>query len=324
MVLSTYHAADITQLRADIAAVNNTSGPNTIILEGRTYKDLNSPLQIQNAGNLTIQGSAGKHASATQLVGGVSSPIFEIQGGNVTISRILMSGEGIVTRGGVIDAENTNLTLQRSTVNGGAAVQAGGGIFQQGGTLNITDCSIVNNMASGAENSFGGGIATVNTNVNISGTRIANNTLSQINNMNPGAGALASGGGVYAQGGTLNISRTNLSNNKVTASTSGTTAIASGGGLATVNATASVDRSVLANNSLYTIASQSNTSQGSAFSSSGGKLAVTNSQISGNLPNGKSEFAGSDAVVVLQASTVDDVVLPGKYTLGNNGFTPET
>ena len=228
VVLSTFKAANINELRADIAAVSNTSGPNTIILEGRAYRDIPSALQIENAGNLTIQGSLGNKGTTTQLTGGVNSSIFEIDNSNVTITGILMSGSGIVTEGGVINSQNSSLTLNKSTVTGGAASQAGGGIFAQGGTLNINDCSVVSNLASGAGTSLGGGIATVNTNVTITGTRVNNNTVSQINNMDPAAGALASGGALYAQGGTVKIFKTNLSNNKVSASTSGTTATSSG------------------------------------------------------------------------------------------------
>ena len=60
VVLSTFKAANIGELRADIAAVNNSTGPNTIILEGRAYRDLPSALQIQNAGNLTIRAALAK------------------------------------------------------------------------------------------------------------------------------------------------------------------------------------------------------------------------------------------------------------------------
>ena len=54
IVLSTFRATTVTQLQADIAAVNNTSGPNTIILKPGVYL-MSSELQIQNAGNLTIR-----------------------------------------------------------------------------------------------------------------------------------------------------------------------------------------------------------------------------------------------------------------------------
>jgi len=323
-VPSTFKADDLAKLREAIVEVNNSPGPNTIILEGRAYRDLPGTLQIQNSGNLTIMGSPGKKGTTTQLVGPVSGPIFKISDSNVTISGISMSGSGIDAQGGVINAENSDLTLEKSTVTNGAATQAGGGIFAQGGTLNISDCSIVNNLASSAGSSFGGGIATVNTNVTISYTRLNNNTLSQINNMDPAAGALASGGGLYAQGGTINIAHTNLSTNKVSASTSGTASTASGGGLSTVNAVVSIDHSNIANNTLNTIASQVNNTPGSALSAAGGSLTITNSKITGNLPTGNSEFAaGAGAPIILQSSTVDGVVMPGKYTVGDNGFTPD-
>jgi hypothetical protein len=323
-VPSTFKATDLAKLREAIVAVNFTPGPNTIILEGRAYRDLPGSLQIQNAGDLTIEGSVGKNGTTTQLAGPVSGPVFSITNSNVTITGVSMNGTGIVDQGGVINSVNSDLTLEKSTVANGAARQAGGGIFADGGTLNISDCSIVNNLASGAGNSFGGGIATVNTNVTISYTRVNNNTLSQINNMDPAAGALASGGGFYAQGGTINIAHTNLSNNKVSASTSGAASTASGGGLSAVNANVTVDHSNIANNTLNTIASQVNNTPGSAFSAAGGNLTITNSKITGNLPTGNSEFAaGAGAPIILQNSTVDDVAMPGRYTVTDNGFTPD-
>ena len=57
LVLSTFQATNVTQLQADIAAVNNTAGPNTILLKPGVYL-MTSELQIQNAGNLTIRPSS--------------------------------------------------------------------------------------------------------------------------------------------------------------------------------------------------------------------------------------------------------------------------
>src|SRR5262245_24094386 len=56
VVPATFHAANVAQLQADIAAINNSPGPNTIILAPRTY-NLASALQIENAHDLTIQGT---------------------------------------------------------------------------------------------------------------------------------------------------------------------------------------------------------------------------------------------------------------------------
>ena len=96
IVLSTFQATTVTQLQADIAAVNNTSGPNTILLKPGVYL-MTSALQIQNAGNLTIRPSSTR--STTSLVGSVVDRVLEIDGGSVTLSGLSISGGGAV-RGG--------------------------------------------------------------------------------------------------------------------------------------------------------------------------------------------------------------------------------
>ncbi len=95
VVLSTFKADNLAKLREAIVAVNFTPGPNTIVLEGRAYRDLPNTLTIQNAGNLTIIGSVGNKGTTTQLVGPVNGPVFKTINSNVTISGILMSGTGI-------------------------------------------------------------------------------------------------------------------------------------------------------------------------------------------------------------------------------------
>ena len=96
IVLSTFQATTVTQLQADIKAVNNTSGPNTILLKPGVYL-MTSALQIQNAGNLTIRPSSTR--STTSLVGSVVDRVLEIDGGSVTISGLSISGGGAVARG---------------------------------------------------------------------------------------------------------------------------------------------------------------------------------------------------------------------------------
>ena len=96
IVLSTFRASTVTELQADIAAVNNTSGPNTILLKPGVYL-MTSALQIQNAGNLTIR--PGSTRSTTSLVGSVVDRVLEIDGGSVTLSGLQIDGGGAVTKG---------------------------------------------------------------------------------------------------------------------------------------------------------------------------------------------------------------------------------
>ena len=91
-VPATFHVANVAQLQADIAAVSNTSGPNTIVLAPGDY-DLTGELQVQNASDLTIRGSRTSKGTIN-IVGGFGNRVFEIDGGNVTISDVKVSGGG--------------------------------------------------------------------------------------------------------------------------------------------------------------------------------------------------------------------------------------
>ncbi len=128
------------------------------------------------------------------------------------------------------------------------------------------------------------------------------------------------------EGGTLTITSTNLSNNKISANTEWKHRPGFGRRPSGTNNTfiVSVDRSKIEDNTLYTIATQVNTTQGSAFSATGGSLTVTGSIITGNIPAGNSDFSQTGASVILTSSNVDGLQFPGSYKLGDNGFTPDT
>src|SRR5208337_1986604 len=145
IVLSTFQATNVTQLQADIAAVNNTSGPNTIVLKPGVYL-MTSALQIQNAGNLTIRPSSTK--TTTNLVGSVVDRVLEIDGGSVTLSGLSISGGGAVSQGGGIRALNASLTLKATKVFSNISTQSGAGIYTQGGTLTLLKCYVTNNRSS--------------------------------------------------------------------------------------------------------------------------------------------------------------------------------
>ena len=147
LVLSTLYAGNVTQLQADIAAVNNTSGPNTIVLKPGVYL-MTSELRIQNAGGLTIKPSSTR--SPTSLVGSVVDRVLEIDGGSVTLSGLSISGGGAVARGGGILAQNASLTLESTRVSDNMTSQSGAGIFAQGGTLTLQSSTVENNRTAAA------------------------------------------------------------------------------------------------------------------------------------------------------------------------------
>ncbi len=219
IVLSTFRAANVAELQADIAKVNNTSGPNTIVLAAGTYS-LPSELRVQNAGNLTIQAVPGK--GAVNLVGSAVDRVLEIDGGNVTLSGLSISGGGGVGQGAGILAQNASLTLVNSKVFSNVANQAGGGIFALGGTLKVQNSSIMNNRASNSSLAFGGGIVSWGAATTISGSTVSENSVYAVDTATSSGGTVyGTGGGIYAQAGTLDISGSTLSGNLIYSVTTG-------------------------------------------------------------------------------------------------------
>ena len=121
VVLSTYNVVNVAELQADIALVNNKTGPNTIVLAPGTYS-LTNALKIQNATNLTIRADASK--GVVSLVGSNVDRVLEIDGGVVTLADLSISGGGNVAQGGGILAQNATLSLQNTRVFGNLAYQA--------------------------------------------------------------------------------------------------------------------------------------------------------------------------------------------------------
>jgi hypothetical protein len=308
----------VAQLQEDLAAVNNTAGPNTIILAPGTYS-LPSQLQVVNAGNLTIRGTT-KKGKGTEIVAGPLGRAIEIDGGSVTLSNLTVSGGFTSGSGGGILAQNANLTVTQSSITGNLAMQAGGGIAAQGGTLNVERSTINDNRASSASNTAGGGIAATNATVNITGTAISNNSTLGTN-MNPQATAVDTGGGIFTQGGTLSVLRSSITGNKAYAFTTGANASSSAAGISTVNTTATVALSSITTNALSSIAHTNNLLQGTAFSTIGGSLKITNSNISANKPNGPANFFHPNTTVVIAGGTVDGQKINGVFTLRNVATT---
>src|SRR5204863_9725792 len=108
-VPTTVHVADVAHLVAAVAAVNNSSTPNTIIMAPGTYA-LPGELRIVNAGDLTIR--QGVRKGTLSIAGDVQDRVFDIEGGKVTLSGLAISGGGNVQQGGGIYANNANLTVE--------------------------------------------------------------------------------------------------------------------------------------------------------------------------------------------------------------------
>ncbi len=174
-----------------------TNGVCTINLSG-------SQLVVNDAastGTLLIYNAAG--ATNLRVSGNNQSRVFFVNGANLTLSGLTISGGNSNNGGGIYNGGT--LTVINSTISGNSSSSYGGGI-NNGGTLTVTNSTISGNSAS----TLGGGIG------NISGTlTVANSTISGNSAFN--------GGGIY----TATFATVTLTNSTI----SGNSAVAFGGGI---------------------------------------------------------------------------------------------
>ena len=280
VVPATINVANVAQLQAAIASVNDSAKPNTIVLASKNYS-LPGALTIQNAADLTIKVVDGKTGT---LTGEGLDRVLTIQGSKVSIDGVGISGGGSVQQGGAIYANTSYVSLRNSTVSGSAATQAGGGIYSLGGTLVVDHSTISGNKASSDTVGFGGGIAAVNTIVTVSASSILDNQAVGYDQLGQHA-VLAGGGGIYVQGGTLTVSSSSLSNNGSQAVTNGTDASASGGAIQSTDAAVQLKKTTFSSNNVNTFSTKTYSPRGGAVSSTGGSLTITNSTFTANNPD---------------------------------------
>ncbi|MBI3861871.1 MAG: hypothetical protein HY290_08235 [Planctomycetia bacterium] len=200
-------------LRDAINACNNTAGDISITFDPTIFQagqtttiNLTSgPLTITNStGQVTIQGAAEVSTAAQQqiIISGTNlSGVFQVNAGaNVEIDGCTITG-GHAAIGAGINNQGT-LTLRGDTIFGNdatvsASLNAGGGIATSG-TLNVFDCTITENDASGATVNLGGGIYVASGgSATITDCTIARNTASV------GGGLDAQVGGLVLLQGTI-------------------------------------------------------------------------------------------------------------------------
>ena len=310
IVLSTYRASTVTELQADVAAVNNTSGPNTIILKPGVYL-MTSALKIQNAGNLTIRPSST--SSATSLSGSVIDRVLEIDGGSVTLESLSISGGGAVAQGAGILARNTSLTLRNTRVSDNISTESGAGIYTQGGTLTLKNSTVANNRSSSSTAAFGGGIFAQDTNVTITSSSVSENGLFAYEQQGMGS-VEGSGAGIFAEGGSLTVTGSTLSGNTVYAVTTGNNASTFGGAISTYQTPVLVSKSTFQYDALNTVSYGVATTEGSVFATNGGSLTLVNSAMSKNTPGAMRSFFHPGATVTITNLDLDGHKISGTLT----------
>jgi len=171
------------------AAIANYSGA-TVTVIGSTI-----------SGNTAIDGGAVENSGTMQIVNSIlSGNSADVGGalynsGSLSVLGSTISGNTAVQGGGVMNSGI--LTVCDSTISGNTAVDYGGGaIYNFGGTLTLSDSTLLSNSAAN-----GGAIC------NIEGTATIDNCNLLANSAN------TDGGGVYNDLGTLSVSDSSISGN---------------------------------------------------------------------------------------------------------------
>jgi hypothetical protein len=249
-VPSTFTAASVAELIADINAANLAGGSNTITLvAGKTFtltgsgssQGLNGPAGlpvIAANDNLTITGNGNTIERSTAN----KAPAFRIfgvaAGASLTMTNVTLQG-GLMTEGGAIYNQGgltlSGVTLQNNTAQsfGGAA---GGAIFS-GGSLTLQDCTVQNNQALGSTGpapgyassaACGGGLYVSAGTASLTNVRLYANTAQGGAGtsggwaydeygfkylVGGGTGGSGLGGGMYVAGGTASLHNTSVDHN---------------------------------------------------------------------------------------------------------------
>jgi hypothetical protein len=263
---SSFAAATVSDLVADINAANKSGGVNTIALAA------NSTFELMKVDNKT-DGPTGLPVIS-------AGNNLTIAGNGAIIERSTVSGTALFRLFDV--ASGGGLTLQDLTLQNGFAygVQASGGAVYSQGTLDLSGVVVQNNTAWGSpgakgtkstvggsgQQAYGGGIWSSGALTLENASQIQNNqahggtggqgVIIHIDYYNffanGGIGGAGFGGGVYVAGGTVTVTNATLSGNTARGGLAGAggpgDGSAAGGGLCVAAGVVSVINSFLNNN----------------------------------------------------------------------------
>ncbi len=234
-------------------------------------------ITIDGAGQMTISGANASTVFAVQA--GVQALLegLTIENGQGNFGTFSASGGGIYNNGGTV-------TVSDSTLAHNSATYGGGGIYNYRGTLTVSDSTLADNSAS----YDGGGI------YNYRGTLTVSDSTLDHNSAGYGGGGIynhggtltvsdstldhnsaGEGGGIFIYGGTLTVSDSTLDHNSATYS---------GGGIYTYSGTVTVSDSTLADNSAYS---------GGGIYNAGGTLTLLSTIVAANTASSGPDVIGS-------------------------------
>jgi CSLREA domain-containing protein len=239
LILTLAMLASVTALNAASISVNTTADN---ALSGDSFCTLREAIQNANGDNDTTfgdcAGGVGNDAISFSISGTIalSSTLPDISS-NVSIDGNIQSitidgGNGLriffVNGGITFDLKNVKITH-------GVHSDLGGAMFNDGGTVNITNCTLSDNAIHATFSADARGSAIYNNagTLNISNSTFSNNTIT-------GEADNAEGAALYNNQGTLNIDRSNFLHNRTNCDNCAEHGVAIFNNAGTLNATDSI------------------------------------------------------------------------------------
>ena len=288
--------ANQTDLRQAIAQANSEVGADTIVFSSlfdtpQTITLTKGPLILTAKATTTITGPGAKTLTVS---GGGKSGVFNERGGSAAFSGLTISG-GLSSFGGGVYNQGGTVTMTDCWVSQNTADTFGGGIANSaGGTLTVNHCTIFQNtVLVGANISRGGGLWNAGT------ATITDCTIS----LNQGT----EGGGLYNDiNGALSLTSVNVRGNYAYA----------GGGLYNNSSKTTLTDCTVTNNGAVPIGG------GGLYNSPGGTLSLTGCMVSNNTYQSGGPYGdiGGGGLCSLGTTTLTDCTVSSnsaeKYEMG--------
>ena len=261
-------------------------------LKGQTISLTSGELLITK--NLTISGPG---ANLLAISGNNASRVFYITS-MVTISGVMIkegsffgNGGGIYNDGGTVNLTNSTVFGNTAFGDGVSILSDGGGIYNDGGNINLTNSTVSNNKASCfCVAGDGGGISSFGGTVNLTNSTVSDNTAS------------ADGGGIHNDGGIVNLTNSTVSGNTVIFNY--------GGGISSFGGTLNLTNSTVSSNTV-------GENGGGIYNIGSSTLNLTNSTVSGNTAStsGGGIYNGGGT------TTLTNIILATNQAIGDDDCT---
>src|SRR6516225_4444722 len=206
-------------LRYCITQANSAGGNETITFDKTVFKTPQTINLDPTLGQLELSDTTGTEAivgpgKGVTVDAGGGSRVFQIDGGvTASMSGLTITGGKTTGNGGGLFNDGGNVSLTNCTVSGNSATtpasSLGGGLFSLNGTLTLTNCTVSGNSSSHS----GGGLYSLYSTATLTNCTVSDNTAGR------------NGGGVVSRGTTLALTNCTVSGNS---------AVRIGGGIAAV------------------------------------------------------------------------------------------